>query len=249
MEAVFKALADPTRRALLDLLAEQDGRTLSNLEGHFQMSRFGTMKHIKLLEEAGLITTQKVGREKYHYLNPVPIQLVYDRWVSKYARPVTQSLSELKFTLEERMQETPPAHVYAIIIRTSPERLWQAITDPDFTRQYYHGSRVQSDWKSGSPYQYLDPTDAALIQGEVLESDPPTHLKMTFQPMFIPGDTPPSVVTYRIEPQGELCTLTLTHEGLDVSNPAVQGITSGWTLILSGLKTLLETGEPLSTTR
>ena len=101
MDDVFKALADPTRRGLLDELFEQDGQTLSALEQGVPMTRFGVMKHLKVLEEAGLVVTKRRGREKLHFLNPVPIRLVHDRWVSKFAEPWAATLSELKQNLEE----------------------------------------------------------------------------------------------------------------------------------------------------
>jgi DNA-binding transcriptional ArsR family regulator len=101
VDEVFKALADPTRRGLLDQLFERDGQTLSELEGRLPMSRFGVMKHLRVLEEAGLVTTRRRGREKLHFLNPVPIRLVHDRWVSKYAEPWASALSELKQEIEE----------------------------------------------------------------------------------------------------------------------------------------------------
>jgi DNA-binding transcriptional ArsR family regulator len=100
MDAVFKALADPTRRSLLDRLFEEDGQTLSALVERLPMTRFGVMKHLRVLEEAGLVTTRRNGREKLHFLNPVPIQLVHDRWVSKYAEPMAAALSGLKRKLE-----------------------------------------------------------------------------------------------------------------------------------------------------
>src|ERR671939_955068 len=105
MDDVFRALADPTRRSLLDELFEEDGQTLSALERRLPMTRFGVMKHLKVLEEAGLVTTRKRGREKLHFLNPVPIRLVHDRWVSKYAEPWAAGLSELKRDLEGRTME------------------------------------------------------------------------------------------------------------------------------------------------
>ena len=105
MDEIFKALADPTRRDLLDRLREQDGQSLSALEEGVPMSRFGVMKHLKVLEEAGLVTTQKRGREKLHFLNPVPIRLVHDRWVSKYAEPWASALSELKRDIENEDEE------------------------------------------------------------------------------------------------------------------------------------------------
>ena len=104
MEPVFKALADPTRRGLLDALFERDGQTLTELEGRLPMTRFGVMKHLKVLEEANLVVTRRRGREKLHHLNPVPIQQVYERWVSKYAQPVAAGLTALKQDLEKETQ-------------------------------------------------------------------------------------------------------------------------------------------------
>jgi DNA-binding transcriptional ArsR family regulator len=101
MDDVFRALADPTRRSLLDELFGEDGQTLSALEQRVPMSRFGVMKHLKVLEEAGLVVTRRRGREKLHFLNPVPIRLIHDRWVSKYSEPWVSGLSELKQSLEE----------------------------------------------------------------------------------------------------------------------------------------------------
>ncbi|HEV2980723.1 MAG TPA: metalloregulator ArsR/SmtB family transcription factor, partial [Solirubrobacteraceae bacterium] len=127
MDDVFRALADPTRRALLDSLFAEDGQTLGALERGLPMTRFGVMKHLKLLEEAGLIATRRRGREKLHFLNPVPIRLVHDRWVSKYAAPWAAALSDLKQELEYRKMEK----IFEIYIKTTPERLWQAITDTE----------------------------------------------------------------------------------------------------------------------
>jgi DNA-binding transcriptional ArsR family regulator len=100
VDDVFKALADPTRRGLLDALFERDGQTLTELERGLPMTRFGVMKHLRVLEEAGLLTTMKRGREKLHFLNPVPIQLIHERWVSKYAEPWATTLTGLKQQLE-----------------------------------------------------------------------------------------------------------------------------------------------------
>src|SRR5918999_1246574 len=145
METVFKALADPTRRSLLDELFREDGQTLSALEARLPMTRFGVMKHLKQLEEAGLVVTRRRGREKLHFLNPVPIRLVHDRWVSKYAEPWAAGLSDLKHRLESPMEK-----VFEIYIRTTPERLWEAITDPEIRSKYQFGVRIASDWKPGS---------------------------------------------------------------------------------------------------
>src|SRR3954466_16139058 len=148
VDEVFKALADPTRRSLLDELYRQDGQTLSELEARFSMTRFGVMKHLKQLEEAGLVVTRKRGREKLHFLNPVPIRLVHDRWVSKYAEPWAASLSDLKTRLEQTMEK-----VFEIYIRTTSERLWEAITDPETRAKYNFGAGMACDWKVGSSFE------------------------------------------------------------------------------------------------
>ena len=138
---MFKALADPTRRSLLDELFREDGQTLSSLESRFEITRFGVMKHLRQLEEAGLVVTRRQGREKLHFLNPVPIRLVHDRWVSKYAEPWAAALSGLKQRLESQMEK-----VFEIYIRTTPERLWEAITDGEIRSKYTFGNTFDSDW-------------------------------------------------------------------------------------------------------
>src|SRR4028119_1826021 len=145
MDAVFKALADPARRRLLDELFREDGQTLSALEGRFSMTRFGVMKHLRQREEAGLVVTRRRGREKLHFLNPVPIRLVHDRWVSKYTERWAAGLAGLKQELEQPMEK-----VFEIYIRTTPERLWEAITDPAIRSKYHFGHRIHSDWTPGA---------------------------------------------------------------------------------------------------
>ncbi|MGH2729701.1 MAG: ArsR/SmtB family transcription factor, partial [Actinomycetota bacterium] len=149
MDAVFRALADPTRRSLLDELFREDGQTLHALEERYRMTRFGVMKHLRQLEEAGLVVTRRQGREKLHYLNPVPIRLVHDRWVSKYAEPWAAGLTGLKKRLEDKAMEK----VFEIYIRTTPERLWEAITDPEMRAKYSFGVQTHSDWTPGSEYK------------------------------------------------------------------------------------------------
>src|SRR6187431_2746581 len=100
-DLVFKALADPSRRFLLDRLFVQDGRTLTDLESELEMTRFGVMKHLRVLEDAGLVVTRRSGREKFHFLNPVPIRLIHDRWIDKYTERQVTALTDLKHTLEE----------------------------------------------------------------------------------------------------------------------------------------------------
>jgi uncharacterized protein YndB with AHSA1/START domain len=243
MDTVFRALADPTRRSLLDELFREDGQTLSALGARFKMTRFGVMKHLKLLEEAGLVVTRRRGREKLHFLNPVPIRLVHDRWVSKYAEPWVATLSGLKTTLEENMEK-----VFEIYIKTTPERLWEAITDPEMRSKYNFGTRISSDFTPGSRYETSHPGAPGLLgEGENLEVDPPRRLVQSMKALW--GEDVKSEgtsrVTWEIEPVGDSCHLTVTHDQLrEGANSQLYG---GWPMILSGLKTLLETGELLTT--
>jgi uncharacterized protein YndB with AHSA1/START domain/DNA-binding transcriptional ArsR family regulator len=244
VDAVFRALADPTRRGLLDELFREDGQTLSALEERFPMTRFGVMKHLKQLEEAGLVVTRRRGREKLHFLNPVPIRLIHDRWVSKYAEPWAAGLSELKQRLENPMEK-----VFEIYIRTTPERLWEAITDPDIRAKYNFGASVKSDWTPGSRMELSAPKAGVLLgEGEILEADPPRRLVHTMTALWSDEvkNEGASRVTWEIEPIGDdSCRLTLTHDQLrEGANDQLYG---GWPMILSGLKTWLETGELLTT--
>jgi uncharacterized protein YndB with AHSA1/START domain/DNA-binding transcriptional ArsR family regulator len=244
LEPVFRALADPNRRMLLDRLIARDGQALAELAAALpHMTRFGVMKHLRLLEAAGLVTTRRHGRRKLHFLNPVPIQLIADRWISKYAAAWVRPMTRLKHTLEETpMPESKPRHVYEVYIRSTPERVWQAITDPAFTRQYYYDNDVVSDWQPGSKIAYRE-GDQEAITGEIVEVDPPRRLVHTFH---FPGtDESPSRVTWTIEPRGEASLLTLVHDEFDGETSTYRSVEHGWVPILSGLKTLLETGEPL----
>jgi uncharacterized protein YndB with AHSA1/START domain len=244
MDEVFRALADPTRRSLLDELFKQDGQTLTALEQRLPMTRIGVMKHLRLLEQAGLVTTQRRGREKLHFLNPVPIRLVHDRWVSKYAEPWAATLSGLKKRIEEEVMEK----VFEIYIKTTPERLWEAITDSEMRRKYSFGVGVESDWTPGSRYDAVHPaTGTAISEGENLEVDPPRRLVQSFNALWSDDvkSEGTSRVTWEIEPVGDSCRLTVIHDQLrDGANGELYG---GWPMILSGLKTLLETGQTLTT--
>jgi uncharacterized protein YndB with AHSA1/START domain len=243
VDAVFRALADPTRRSLLDQLFRKDGQTLSALEGRLPMTRFGVMKHLKQLEEARLVVTRRRGREKLHFLNPVPIRLVHDRWVSKYAEPWAAALSGLKNRLEDPMEK-----VFEIYIRTTPERLWEAITDPEIRGKYNFGVRISSDWTPGSRFEMSHAKAKGLLgEGEILEVDPPRRLVQSMVALWSDDvkREGTSRVTWEIEPIGDSCRLTVTHDQLrEGANRELYG---GWPMILSGLKTWLETGELLTT--
>jgi uncharacterized protein YndB with AHSA1/START domain len=253
MDDVFRALADPTRRSLLDELFREDGQTLNALEARFPITRFGVMKHLKQLEEAGLIVTRRRGREKLHFLNPVPIRLIHDRWVSKYAEPWAAGLSEIKQELEKQMEK-----VFEIYIRTTPERLWEAITDPDIRAKYNFGAAANSDWKPGSRMELAAPLgdsllgdgllgDGLLGEGEIIEAEPRVRLVHTMTALWSEDvkREGASRVTWEIEPVRDSCRLTVTHDQLrEGANDQIYG---GWPMILSGLKTWLETGQLLTT--
>ncbi len=243
MDEVFKALADPTRRELLDELFRADGQTLSALEERFPMTRFGVMKHLRQLEDAGLVVTRRRGREKLHFLNPVPIRLIHDRWVSKYAEPWVAGLSGLKRELESSMEK-----VFEIYIRTTPERLWDAITDPQIRAKYNFGAGVTSDWTPGSDYTMeVKARGLVLGEGTNLEVEPPRRLVQTMTALW--GEdvraAGTSRITWDIEPVGDSCRLCVTHDQLPEG--ASEQLYGGWPMILSGLKTWLETGELLTT--
>jgi len=243
VDDVFRALADPTRRSLLDELFRQDGQSLSALEGRLPMSRIAVMKHLRQLEAAGLVLTRRRGREKLHFLNPVPIRLVHDRWVSKYTEPWAAVLSDLKSRLEHTMEK-----VFEIYIRTTPERLWEAITDPDIRSKYQFGIRVDSEWTPGSRVELTHAgADGLLGEGENLEVDPPRRLVQSFVALWSDEAKAEgtSRVTWDIEPVGDSCRLTLTHD--EMREDACDEIYGGWPMILSGLKTWLESGELLTT--
>jgi uncharacterized protein YndB with AHSA1/START domain len=243
VDTVFRALADPTRRSLLDELFREDGQSMGQLAGRFAMSRFGVMKHLKLLEEAGLVITRRRGREKLHFLNPVPIRLVHDRWVSKYAEPWAATPSGLKHELER-----PVEKVFEIYIKTTPERLWEAITNPEIRAKYNFGARRTSDWAPGSRYEMGAPgAPGPLGEGVNLEVDPPRRLVQSMVALW--GEDVKaegtSRVAWEIEQVGDSCRLTVTHDQL--REGADEQLYGGWPMILSGLKTWLETGQLLTT--
>ncbi|PKW16973.1 ArsR/SmtB family transcription factor [Saccharopolyspora spinosa] len=245
LEKVFKALADPTRRYLLDTLHERNGQTLGELCEQLDMARQSVTQHVAVLEAANLISTVRRGREKFHYLNPVPLGEIQDRWIHKFERPRVQALSELKRRAEEARMSDKPDFVYVIYIDSTPEEVWNALTDPDLTARFWGHSNV-SDWAVGSQWEHqrTDGTRTADVVGTVVESSPPTRLVLT---AAMPGqDRPngPSRITFEIRPHGEIVRLTVTEENFadDSERDEAAG---GWAAVLSNLKSLLETGSPL----
>jgi uncharacterized protein YndB with AHSA1/START domain len=241
-EDVYRAIADPTRRELMDELFRRDGQTLGELEERFEMTRFGVMKHLKVLEQARLVVTRRRGREKLHFLNPVPIRLVYERWVSKYAEPWAATLTDLKDELERTMEK-----VYEIYIRTTPERCWEAITTSAIRSKYSFGNDITEDFTPGARFEMTN-KGFLLAEGEIIEADPPRKLVQTMRALW--GEDVKeegfSRVTWELEPVGtDSVRVLITHDQLrEGANDQLYG---GWPMILSGLKTWLETGELLTT--
>jgi uncharacterized protein YndB with AHSA1/START domain len=247
MAPVFRALADPNRRVLLDRLFERDGQTLGELCAHLPgMTRFGVMKHLGVLEEAELVTTVKSGREKRHFLNPVPIRLAHDRWIGKFAEPIVSAMSMIKNRLETSVDSID--HVYTVFIKAAPERVWRAITDGDDTVQYYYGTRVSSDWAQGSAISYDYPDGRVAADGEVLAIEPGRSVTMSFHPRWSPEIDAggPVRMTWSVEGEEDGGSRLTVTTAIVPGSPADGEFRDGVAYIVSGLKTLVETGAPLA---
>jgi uncharacterized protein YndB with AHSA1/START domain/DNA-binding transcriptional ArsR family regulator len=250
MDAVFKALADPTRRLLLDRLREHNGQTLRELCERLEMARQSATQHLDLLVGANLVTVVRRGRERLHYLNPARIHEIEERWISSFEKPRLQAISAIKKHAEEyAMTSEPtsvPTYVYVTYIRATPEQVWQALTDADLTARYWGHANV-SDWRPGSTWEHrrVDGSGAVDVVGRVIEAEPPTRLVVTFDDAPDPGSPrEPSVVTFLVEPYQDIVRLTVTHENL-ANLDMLNGISQGWPAVLANLKSLLETGEVL----
>jgi uncharacterized protein YndB with AHSA1/START domain/DNA-binding transcriptional ArsR family regulator len=260
VDDVFKALADVSRRRLLDRLNERDGQTLRELCAGLAMARQSVSKHLAVLEAANLVTTMWRGREKLHFLNAEPINAITRRWISRYDADRVLALADLKTALEDSAMSDDEPFVYTTYIRTTPDRLWQALTDPAFTVRYW-GVSFETDWKPGAAMTWTE--RGRTIAGPeqvVLESDPGRRLSYTwhtFTPEWAAAvgvsgevlaklrDERRSRVTFDLEPAGESVKLTVTHDRFDPDSTLRTMISEGWPTLLSSLKTLLETGEPL----
>jgi uncharacterized protein YndB with AHSA1/START domain/DNA-binding transcriptional ArsR family regulator len=260
LDEVFKALADPSRRALLDSLNGRNGQTLRDLCSSLAMTRQAVSKHLALLEAANLVTTVRRGREKLHYLNAAPINEIGERWITRYERERVHALADLKRALEDNKMDKP-TFVYTTYIRTTAERLWEALTDPAFTGRYW-GATFDTDWKAGSPMTWHQKgVTIADPEQVVLESEPYSRLSYSWH-NFTPelaaaldvdderqqriAAEQRSKVTFEIEQLDELVKLTVVHDGFPAGSEMAGMVTQGWPKVLSGLKTLLETGETIS---
>ncbi|WP_427893017.1 ArsR/SmtB family transcription factor [Kribbella sp. GL6] len=249
---VFRALADPSRRRLLDLLNVRNGQTLRELCAELDMARQSVSKHLAVLESANLITTVWRGREKLHHLNAEPINAIADRWIHQYDRRRVQLLADLKTSLETPVND----FVYTTYIRTTPERLWQALTDPAFTEQYWQLG-FETDWQPGSPMVWHQGGLAIAGPGQVvLEHTPYTRLSYAWHhvtPEFAQrydlddatyeraAQEPLSTATFELEPVDDKVKLTLIHSGFEPDSTIRTMIQDGWPALLSDLKSLLET--------
>jgi uncharacterized protein YndB with AHSA1/START domain/DNA-binding transcriptional ArsR family regulator len=244
MDDVFKALADPTRRHLLDRLRDHNGQTLGDLCERIDMRRQSTTQHLAVLEAANLVSTVRRGREKLHYLNPVPLHEIQERWIDRFERPRLRALSTVKRRAEDAMANNP-TFVYVCYIESTPEQVWHALTDPDLTAAYWGHSNV-SDWQVGSAWEHqrTDGTHTPDVVGAVLESEAPRRLVTTWAGPDEQRVDGPSRVTFDIEPHGEIVRLTVTHENLADSDER-DASASGWAAVVSNLKSLLETGHVL----
>jgi uncharacterized protein YndB with AHSA1/START domain/DNA-binding transcriptional ArsR family regulator len=250
LDDVFKALADPTRRLLLDRLREHNGQTLNELCHSLGMARQSATQHLDRLAGANLITVVRHGRQRLHYLNPTPIHEIGERWIAAYDAPRLRQLSTIKRRAEENaMHETAtvPTYVYVTYIRASPEQVWTALTDADLTARYWGHANV-SDWRPGSPWEHrrVDGSGAIDVTGKVLEAEPPSRLVITFEDSEDDRPNGPSVVTFLVEPHDDIVRLTVTHENLP-NTDMLNGISRGWPAVLANLKSLLETGDVLPT--
>lgn len=248
-DAVFKGLADPTRRGLLDSLRRHEGVTLSDLCKDVSMSRQSVTQHLDQLVDAGLVVVVRRGRERWHYLNAAPLHDITSRWLRRFDVVHLAAMH----TIKELAEEPPvtdvsplPAYVYVTYIQARPERVWAALTDPAVTAIYWDGMANVSDWQVGSPWTHQTPHGNGDydIWGSVLEADPPRLLKFTFQPAAQDLADHGSTVTYLIEEAGGSVRLTVTHENLP-DQAMLDGVSQGWPTVLSSLKSYLEIGSPL----
>jgi uncharacterized protein YndB with AHSA1/START domain/DNA-binding transcriptional ArsR family regulator len=258
VDEVFKALADRHRRLLLDRLNERNGQTLHELCADLAMSRQAVSKHLAVLEGALLVTTLRQGREKLHYLNAAPIHEIADRWIHRYDRARVEALADLKRALETPTMDKPE-FVYTTYIRTTPERLWAALTEPAFTRRYWD-TELESDWKVGATMAWGH-DDVVVRDPEqiVLECSPPRRLSYTWHTFSeewaesygVDEETRARIaaerrsrVTFVLEPDGPRVKLTVVHDGFEPGSTVLDMISGGWPRVVGDLKTLLEAGGP-----
>jgi uncharacterized protein YndB with AHSA1/START domain/DNA-binding transcriptional ArsR family regulator len=245
MNRVFKALGDPTRRHLLDRLRDRNGQTLGELCADLQMARQSATQHLAILEAANLVSSVRRGRQRLHYLNPVPLHEIQERWIDRFERPRLRALSAVKQRAEEHAMADRPSYVYVTYIHATPQHVWHHLTDADLTGAYWGHSNV-SEWEPGSAWEHrrTDGSGIADVVGTVLEAAPPERLVMTFGAPSGQPATGPSTVTFTIEPYEDIVRLTVVHENL-ADRAEYEAASAGWPAVLANLKSLIETGHVL----
>lgn len=244
MDKVFKALADETRRYLLDRLREENGQTLGELCSRLGMARQSVTQHLAVLEAANLVSTVRRGREKLHYLNPVPLHEVQERWIDRFERPRLRLLGDVKRRAEASVK---PSFVYVTYIESTPEAVWEALTDADVSAEYWGHRNTAAEWAPGARWAHRRADGSGVDDGvgEVVEADPPHRLVLTWGE--VEGDPRASTVAFTIERHGATVRLTVEHTDL-ADQGELEAVSGGWPAVLSNLKSLLETGRVLSTT-
>jgi uncharacterized protein YndB with AHSA1/START domain/DNA-binding transcriptional ArsR family regulator len=250
-DRVFRALADPRRRRMLDLLRERPGLSATELAERFPFSRVAVVKHLDVLERGGLVSRRRRGKSVALYVDDAPVQDVLSRRLEACAPLWAHRLADLKDRLEKESPRmpSPESRVYVVYIRTTKEALWDAITRPEMTRRYFFSTDLRSTLKPGAPIEYVlkDPAgkEHVPVVGEVLEVVPHRRLVHTFRFPAMPDA--PTRVAYDLEPAGAgTMKLTVTHDGFEGETKTWREVGGGWPQVVSALKTLLETGEDLA---
>ena len=243
MDLLFRALADATRRELLDRLRKRQGQTLQELAEGFGMTRQAVTRHLDTLVEAGLVTVAWRGRERLHYLNPVPLSRIVARWVDRFSRRRAGALLRLETRLEKLMND--PDYVYEIYVRATCDAVWRALTEGSFTREYWFATSIESSWEPGSVVRFLFADGRVAVEGEVLVADRPARLSYTWHPLYDDklAAEPPSRVTFELEEIQGQTRLRVVHDRFPADSEVRRHVAGGWEFLISGLKSVVEAGE------
>ena len=247
MEAVFKALADTSRRTVLDSLYDDNGQSLQQLCKSVDFSRQGLSKHLRILENANLVVSEFHGREKLHYLNALPLHEISERWMAKYSLDHLSALSTLKQTLEGPAMNKDK-FIYETYINSSIDDVWQALTNAEFTSQYFMATHVESSWKKGSPIKYYYQIGGEVaVEGKIIELKAPFELIISWHVLYdetIKAEQP-SRVSFSLQENAGQTRLRVVHDQFPDNSVLFEQISQGWPWIISNLKSLLETGKVL----
>lgn len=253
LSPVFKALSDESRRRILDIVKNKPGISVGELTDFFEFSRFAVMKHLKVLSEANLLNIEKKGKFRSIHLNAIPIQMIYDRWISQYSKHWATSLTRLKYQIEGESRMEELRQIYTLYIKTNVDKLWDALIQADITPEWFDGMKVQFEPKAGAKLTYdiktPDGNQLSVVEGNVLEFNPKKKLVYTFRLSAEPKATSDreSRVTYELDPVGpDSVKLTVTHDDFDGKTHTFFGVSQGWPRHLSNLKTYLETGKGMN---